>query len=87
MNTEIAVWAVDDIASPERSPNGCTRANLVEALSSTPARSCGHGRCARSSGARETEHERRGADPDLQAEFAAIAADAAVRFELGRRAT
>ena len=87
MNTEIAVWAVDDIASPEALAGWLHARELladgavVDAGSFVRARALR--RVLRELALRNTR--RAGVDPDLQDEFAAIAADAGVRFELGEQ--
>jgi predicted RNA-binding Zn ribbon-like protein len=85
VNTEIAVWAVDDIASPEalagwlRTRELLTDGAVVDAGSFVRARALRQ--VLRELALRNTRDA--GADPDLQTEFAAITADAGVRFELG----
>ena len=87
VNTEIAVWAVDDIASPEALAGWLHARELlvdgavVDAGSFVRARALR--RVLRELALRNTRGA--GADPDLQGAFAAIAADAGVRFELGEQ--
>jgi predicted RNA-binding Zn ribbon-like protein len=87
VNTEIAVWAVDDIATPEaladwlRSRDLLGETAVVDASSFVRARALR--RVLRELASRNTY----GALPDdeLRAEFASIAAEALLRFELGER--
>ena len=87
VNTEIAVWAVDDIATPEalgewlRSRELLTDTARVDASSFVRARALR--RVLRELASRNTH----GLVPEaeLRAEFAAIAAELRLRFELGER--
>jgi len=87
VNTEIAVWAVDDIATPEaladwfRSRDLLGEAAVVDASSFVRARALR--RVLRELASRNTH----GVLPDdeLRAEFGSIAAEAVLRFELGER--
>lgn len=87
VNTEIAVWAVDEIATPDalgrwlRSRGLLTDVTRVDASSFVRARALR--RVLRMLASRNTH----GALPEaeLRAEFAAIAAESRLRFELGER--
>ncbi len=85
MNTEIPVWAVDDIATPEaladwfRSRGLVSEAVVVEADSFVRARAL---RRVLRALARANAHDA-APDEDVRSEFASIAGVARMRFDLG----
>ena len=82
VNTEIAVWAVDDIATPELLPPGRLRT-----YSTTDASSFVRARALRDVLRELAKRNTRGAEPDdaLRAQFASLAAETPLRFGLGER--
>jgi predicted RNA-binding Zn ribbon-like protein len=84
VNTEITVWAIDDIASPEALAGWLRARDLLSDAVAVDASSFARARTLRGVLRELAMRNTRGAgrDPELQAEFAAIAAEAGVRFEL-----
>lgn len=87
MNTEIAVWAVDDIATPDLLAEWLRARDLVSSDASVDASSFVRARALRNVLRELAKRNTRGANPDdaLRAEFAAIAAETPLRFGLGGR--
>ena len=85
VNTEIAVWAVDDIATPEALAEWLRARDLVSDTAVVDAGSFVRARELRRVLRELAMRNTRGARPDaeLQAEFAHIASQAHARFELG----
>jgi len=87
VNTEIAVWAVDDIATPELLAEWLKARALVSGDATVDASSFVQARALRDVLRELAKRNTRGAVPDdpLRAEFAALAAAAPLRFGLGGR--
>lgn len=87
MNTEIAVWAVDDISTPDALAGWLRDRGLLPVPAVVDAGSFVRARALRRLLRELAMRNTRGADPDdaLRAEFAAIAAELRVTFELGAR--
>lgn len=85
VNTEIAVWAVDDIATPEALAGWLRARDLLSSPAVVDPGSFGRARALRRMLRELAMRNTRGASPDetLRAEFAAIAAAAHLRLELG----
>jgi predicted RNA-binding Zn ribbon-like protein len=84
VNTEIAVWAVDDIATPAALADWLRTRNLVSAAAVVEPGAFVRARALRRV-LRElaSQHANDGTpDPSLRAEFASIAAETLARFEL-----
>jgi predicted RNA-binding Zn ribbon-like protein len=87
VNTEIAVWAVDDIATPELLAEWLQARDLISSGTTVDASSFVRARALRDLLRELAKRNTRSADPDdaLRAEFASIADDTPLRFGLGRR--
>jgi predicted RNA-binding Zn ribbon-like protein len=87
VNTEIAVWAVDDIATPELLAEWLHARGLVSGDATVDASSFVRARVLRDVLRELARRNTRGAEPDdaLQAEFASLAAETPLRFGLGAR--
>ena len=87
MNTEIAVWAVDDIATPELLAEWLEARGLVSSDAIVDASSFVRARALRDVLRELAKRNTRGAEPDeaLRAEFASLAAETHLRFGLGER--
>jgi predicted RNA-binding Zn ribbon-like protein len=87
VNTEIAVWAVDDIATPELLAEWFRARGLVSDGVTTDASAFVRARALRNLLRELAKRNTRGAEPDdaLRSEFASIAAELRLRFELDQR--
>jgi predicted RNA-binding Zn ribbon-like protein len=87
VNTEIAVWAVDDIATPELLAEWLQARGLVSSDTIVDASSFVRARALRDVLRELAKRNTRGSEPDdaLRAEFALLAADTPLRFGLGER--
>lgn len=87
VNTEIAVWAVDDIATPEQLAAWLRGRGLVSREATVDATSFVRARALRNVLRELAKRNTRGAEPGdaLRAEFASVAADTPLRFALGDR--
>jgi predicted RNA-binding Zn ribbon-like protein len=85
VNTEIAVWAIDDIATPELLAEWLQSRDLVSSGAIVDARSFVRARALRDVLRELARRNTRGAEPDhaLRAEFESLAADTRLRFGLG----
>ena len=87
VNTEIAVWAVDDIATPELLVEWFRGRGLLRGDATADADTFVRARGLRHVLRELAKRNRRGVGPDdvLRAQFAAIAAETRLRFELGQQ--
>lgn len=87
VNTEIAVWAVDDMATPEALAEWLRSRGLLTEVAGVDASSFVRARALRSVLRELARRNTDGVLPeaDLRAEFVAIAAESRLRFELGER--
>jgi predicted RNA-binding Zn ribbon-like protein len=87
VNTEIAVWAVDDLATPELLAEWFRARGLLSEGVTADASAFVRARALRHVLRELAKRNTRGAEPDeaLAAEFASIAAETRLRFELDRR--
>jgi predicted RNA-binding Zn ribbon-like protein len=87
VNTEIAVWAVDDIATPELLAAWLQARDLVSSDATVDASSFVRARALRDVLRELAKRNTRGAEADdaLRAEFASLAAETPLRFGLGER--
>jgi predicted RNA-binding Zn ribbon-like protein len=85
VNTEIAVWAIDEIATPEALAAWLRAREVLPATAVVDADSFVRARALRDVIRELAMRNTKGAGPDaeLQAELAAVAAEAGVRFDLG----
>ena len=87
VNTEIAVWAVDDIATPELLAEWLRSRGLLSGDALVDPGSFVRARALRNVLRELAKRNTRGAavEDSLRAEFASVAAELPVRFELGER--
>lgn len=87
VNTEIAVWAVDDIATPELLAEWLQARGLVSSDATVDASSFVRARALRDVLRELAKRNTRGAEPDdaLRAQFASLAAETPLRFGLSER--
>ena len=87
MNTEIPVWAVDDIATPELLASWLRSRELLSGAAHVDPGSFVRARALRNVLRELAKRNTRGmpAEDTLRAEFASVAAELPVRFELGER--
>lgn len=87
MNTEIAVWRVDDIATPELLRGWLRARELVSGDATVDASSFVRARALRDVLRELAKRNTRGAEADdaLRAEFASLAAETPLRFGLDER--
>jgi predicted RNA-binding Zn ribbon-like protein len=85
VNTEIAVWAVDDIATPDLLAEWLHVRDLISGDTTVDASSFVRARALREVLRELAKRNTRGAEPDdaLREEFASIAAETPLRFRLG----
>jgi predicted RNA-binding Zn ribbon-like protein len=87
VNTEIPVWAVDDIATPELLAEWLRLRGLVASDATVDASSFVRARALRDVLRELAKRNTRGAEPDdaLRAEFASLAGETTLHFGLGER--